>query len=710
MNRMTFSIIRHRLFRIVDEAVITLKNVSGSAITNEGHDLMVSLYRADGTLLMGGVGFLHHLTSAAEACKSIIRRFEGRIHEGDVFLLNDPYTAALHTSDIYLIAPIHNDGRLVAWSACFVHVYDIGAMNPGGFSPDSPDIYTEGFSSPGLKIVERGELVRDVVDTLLNMVRSPEMVMLDLRSMIACNNVARDRMLALIGKYGEATVDATCAELIEQSEQAFRRRLLELPDGSWQSRQYLDVNGETAVVKLTMTKRADSLEFDFTGSSAQSRRALNCTKWASLGGLFAPLFPLLCYDIMWNEGVIRPVTMIAPSGSIVNCERPAPVSVATVGAIQSVNNAACATVGKMLAASDRYRDEASAVWHANHFALFKFGRNQRGTQSIGILTETFAGAGGARSFADGVEVGGEIPNPISRMANVETVEAMFPVRYLFRRRMRDSGGAGRWRGGVGGELALVPHNAPDGGIHYVLSGKGAKHPMSDGLAGGLPGAPNAYIWSENANAEAHAVFAQRLEDIPGKQRRIGWGVFPLLGRDALYVRWNGGGGYGDPLDREPERVESDVRGGLVSMAAARTLYGVVFDARSAALDRPATEARRQEMRAARIADAARGSCADPAASRQTYSPTILLSDRGDFHCRSCDEQLARFGETWKARVARVDEPLAALGDVFDTGAEDVFVRRYFCPACGTSLDTETAVGDAGPVIDSVNLAGAAPSV
>ena len=120
MDPITFSIIRHRLFRVIDEAVITLKQVSGSAITNEGHDLMVSLYRADGSLLMGGVGFLHHLTSAAEACKAVIRRFEGDIGEGDVFLTNCPYTAALHTSDIYLVAPIHHGGRLVAWSACFV--------------------------------------------------------------------------------------------------------------------------------------------------------------------------------------------------------------------------------------------------------------------------------------------------------------------------------------------------------------------------------------------------------------------------------------------------------------------------------------------------------------------------------------------------------------------------------------------------------------
>ncbi len=577
MDPITFSIIRHRLYRVVDEAVITLKNVSGSAITNEGHDLMVSLYRADGSLLMGGVGFLHHLTSAAEACKAIIRRFAGRIDEGDVFLLNDPYTAALHTSDVYLVSPIHHQGKLVAWSACFVHVYDIGATNPGGFCPDAQNIYTEGFSSPGMRIVSRGEILEDVMDTFLNMVRSPDMVALDINSMIACNNVARARMLALIEKYGYDTVDEACRLLIEQSETRLRARLRELPDGQWQSRQYMSVGDDTRKVCLTMTKRDDTLTFDFTGSSPQTPHSINCTKWASLGGLFAPLFPLLCYDITWNEGVIRPITMIAPEGSIVNCTRPAPVSVATVGAIQSVNNAACSTIGKMLNASEKYAQEATAVWHANHFAVFLFGRNQYQRQSIGILTETFAGAGGARSFADGIEVGGEIPNPISRMANVETVENTFPIRYLFRRRLADSGGAGRYRGGVGMELAFVPHDAPDGGIHYVVSGKGARFPMSEGLGAGLPGSPNAYIRIKDVHGNGSGSVPGLPDQIGAEIQAVDWGVFPLMGNDGLYVRWNGGGGYGDPLTRPFAEVERDVISGLVSREAATSVYGVVMD-------------------------------------------------------------------------------------------------------------------------------------
>lgn len=669
-----------------------MKNVSGSAITNEGHDLMVSLYRADGALLMGGVGFLHHLTSAAEACKAIIRRFGERIEPDDIYLLNDPYTAALHTSDVYLVAPIHHRGRLLAWSACFVHVYDIGAKNPGGFCPDADSIYIEGFSSPGIRLVQRGELNRDVLDTFMNMVRAPEMVALDMSSMIACNNVAKDRMLALIEKYGPEVVDEACRTLIEQSESLLRARLRELPDGRWEARQYLTAGpeGEVARVQLAMTKRDDSLIFDFTGSSPQSSHAINCTKWASLGGLFAPLFPLLCYDITWNEGVIKPIAMIAPDGTVVNCRRPAPVSVATVGAIQSVNNAACATIGKMLALSDTYRAEATSVWHANHFAIFMFGRNQHGRDAIGILTETFAGAGGARTYADGIDVGGEIPNPISRMANVELTENTFPLRYLYRRLMVDSGGPGRYRGGLGMELALTQHAAPDGGLTYVVSGKGAVFPMSDGLAGGYPGAPNAYLWVKNNQATQNerraGQFATTLDAMPGARLPVDWGVFPLMGDDALYVRWNGGGGVGDPLARPPGEVLADVRDGATSRAVAETVYGVVIDAAGEAVDRAATEASRLRLRAARTGGARTG---------RDGSAVVKLQQRrnGEHYevtCADCGGLLSRDARPWKSQAQLRERALVEVMPTYATRA-GLVLREFGCPHCGALLDTETAL-------------------
>jgi len=688
MDPITFSIIRHRLYRIVDEAVITLKNVSGSAITNEGHDLMVSLYRADGALLMGGVGFLHHLTSAAEACKSIIRRFGERIEEGDIYLLNDPYTAALHTSDVYLVSPIHHRGELVAWSACFVHVYDIGAKNPGGFCPDADSIYIEGFSSPGIRLVRGGEIIRDVFDTLMNMVRSPEMVALDISSMIACNNVARDRMQALINKYGVATVDEACQTLIKNSESQLRARLTELPNGQWQSRQYLNVGTDVSKVILTMTKREDELHFDFTGSSVQSAFAVNCTKWASLGGLFAPLFPLLCYDITWNEGVIRPIRMTAPEGSIVNCTRPAPVSVATVGAIQSVNNAACSTIGKLLSASDKYRGEATAVWHANHFAIFKFGRNQHQRDAIGILTETFAGAGGARTFADGVDVGGEVPNPISRMANVETVESMFPIRYHYRRLRCDSGGAGYYRGGAGMDLAITPHDAPDGGIHYVVSGKGSAFPMSEGLGGGYPGAPNAYHWHKAPRTDTQDAQA-------GEIQPVDWGVFPLMGEDTLEVRWNGGGGVGDPLQRSPQSVLADVEAGVVSMEAAEEIYGVIIAAD--AINTLATEERRELLRHARVAGA---TLDKPLSGRPIPLTCDYAGEESTVSCTSCGVLLADHGEAWKSKLQPIELPMNEIISAYTT-IDGVSLRQYACPACGALLDCETVYGDDPPLLDYI---------
>jgi N-methylhydantoinase B len=229
-----------------------------------------------------------------------------------------------------------------------------------------------------------------------------------------------------------------------------------------------------------------------------------------------------------------------------------------------------------------------------------FGKNQKGGDAIGILTETFAGSGGARTFADGVDIGGEIPNPISRMANVETVEAMFPVRYLFRRRLQDSGGGGEFRGGTGGELALVLHDSPDGGLHYVLSGKGSQFPQSEGLAGGNPGAINDYVWVHSPESEhGNDCFSQSLSSIPGEKEAISWGVFPLMGKDALYVRWNGGGGVGDPLDRDSASVLTDVINKVISHEAAREIFGVVIQAEI--LDSAKTELLRNNLRAERYA-------------------------------------------------------------------------------------------------------------
>jgi N-methylhydantoinase B len=163
------------------------------------------------------------------------------------------------------------------------------------------------------------------------------------------------------------------------------------------------------------------------------------------------------------------------------------------------------------------------------------------------------------------------------MANVETLESHLPIRYLFRRRRMNSGGAGKYRGGTGMELAVVPHDAPDGGVHFVISGKGQKHSMTDGLSGGYAGARNRYIWVHSpSGGNDPPEIAASLEDMPGPKQDVSWGVFPLMNQDVLYVATNGGGGYLDPLERDPEAVLVDVRNRTVSREAAKIVYGTVL--------------------------------------------------------------------------------------------------------------------------------------
>ena len=197
------------------------------------HDYMASLYLANGDVLSAGDAMGWHVACAGFAVKRIIERFEndGGIHPDDIFLLNDPYVAAIHQSDVYMISPIHYKGKLMGWSATFVHVMDIGAMSPGGNSPGATEICHEGIRIPGIKLVERGELRKDLFDAFINMTRQPVMVGLDLKCEIAANNVAKSRMQALYEQFGPELVTAVSQEMLNYSESILRKRIAEIPDG-----------------------------------------------------------------------------------------------------------------------------------------------------------------------------------------------------------------------------------------------------------------------------------------------------------------------------------------------------------------------------------------------------------------------------------------------------------------------------------------------
>ena len=698
VDPVTFEIIRHKLYSVMDEAIIALENVSGSPITNEGHDLMASLYKADGGLMVGGVGFLHHLTSAAQAVKHILQTYsdDPGIDEDDVYFLNDSYTAALHPPDVYLISPIHFRGRLTGFAANFVHVTDIGAIDPGGFSPSARDNYQEGFQSKGLKLVEGGRMRRDVLDTFLNMVRDPGMTQLDLKSQLAANHVAKQRMLELYEDYDVDVVETVSEELIRQSEQLVRNRLSELPDGEWRVREYIDMPGANAKVELTATKEGDTLTYDFTGSSPQVELGVNCSYWATWGGLFAPIFPLLAWDVTWNEGVTRPIRLIAPEGTIVNCIRPAPISIATVGTIQIVNNLSTLVLSKLFGASERYAHRATAVWHGSHAHVETHGFTAEGEFFVAPLTDTFCGAAGARAFADGVDMGGEIPNIVSRWANAESQELNTPIRYLFRRAVPDSGGPGKYRGGVCHEYAFTPNGANEVGL--VLFGKGTRAPMSLGIFGGYPGCNVGYTTFRQGNVHE---LPDRLEELRGSEQFDQfWGTLELHDGDVQYVRFMGGGGYGDPLDREPELVLRDVLAGLVTDGPARDIYGVVTAA--GAVDGDATRARRRELRVERLGRPfeAADERSDVPRTGKRLAEYLQRTASDATQCTWCGTEVAPAGTDWKDHAVLRRLPVEKTGPN-RTVAGEFFLIEAFCPGCATLLDAELAAGDDPPRHDRV---------
>jgi N-methylhydantoinase B len=706
MDPVTFELIRHKLLRVTDETIIALENVSGSPITNEGHDMMASLYLPNGDLMVGGVGFLHHLTSAAQAVKHVIASFgeDPGIGEDDVYFFNDSYTAALHPPDVYMISPIHFKGELTGFVANFVHVTDIGAVDPGGFSPNAVDNYQEGFQTKGLKIVEGGKLRKDVVETFLNLVRDPGMTQLDLKSQLAANHVAKQRMKRIYSDYGVETVHGVADELIAQSERLVRERLPELPDGTWRLREYIDLPDDTCRVELAVRKEDDTLTYDFTGTSPEAKLGINCCYWATWGAMFAPIFPLLAWDMTWNEGVARPIRLVAPEGSVVNCVRPAPISIATVGTVQIVNNLSTLALSKIFGASERYRDRSTAVWHGSHAHVETHGVGADGNFFIAPLTDTFGGAAGARAFADGVDVGGEIPNVVSRWANAESQELNTPLVYLFRRVVPDSGGPGKFRGGVCHEYAFAPSVPEDGELGLTLFGKGTRAPMSLGIFGGYPGSNVRYSTFRDANADELPASLEEIE--AGERIDQFWGSVDLRPQDIQFVRFMGGGGYGDPLDRDPERVVRDVADGLVSDGAAAEIYGVVLE--GGTFDDEATAERRLELRGART-----GGTVDPSVASRTAAPTgrpigeYLQLDTDDATgCSWCGHVLAGPGESWKDGATTVRSPLSKAGRNRGTDP-DFTLREHCCPDCGTLLDTEVVWRDDPPLVDEPGrLAGA----
>ena len=598
VDPITFEILSHRLYQIAREMGTALERVGGTVNTTQMHDYMASLYLANGDVLSAGDSMGWHVACACFAVKRIIERFEndGGINPDDVFLLNDPYLAAIHQSDVYMISPIHFTGRLVGWSATFVHVMDIGAMSPGGNSPGATEICHEGIRIPGIKLVDRGELRKDFFDAFINMTRQPVMVGLDLKCEIAANNVAKSRIQALYEQFGAELVTAVSQEMLHYSEAILRKRIAEIPDGTWSDTGTIHA-GDTWKVHVTLNKKGDRLLFDFTGSSPQAKKGINLPYHATFGACYEAMLCTLAYDLPKNHGALKPIEVIAPEGTVVNPTPPAPVSLNTTSGGATVKFVANSAIMQMLATSEKWRGEVMAL-NAGHRLARHAGVNQHGKYYVSTLSEGALDGTGARSYKDGDDTGRGLS-----CHNIEWLEANFPLLYLFRRNTKGGAGAGRYRGGTGGESALTVHDAPEGKIKGVALGVAGLRNSGQGMFGGYPGAPSLLMLKEGtrvAEIIASDKSPDQLDDVGGSGRLLPYCEFDIGKNDVLYMRMSSGGGYGDPLEREPERVLNDVEDAIVSRAEAREIYGVVLQGDDPVLDLAATDELRLHLRQDRL--------------------------------------------------------------------------------------------------------------
>jgi N-methylhydantoinase B len=598
VDPITFEILSHRLYQIAKEMGTALERVGGTVNTTQMHDYMASLYLANGDVLSAGDSMGWHVACAGFAVKRIIERFEnsGGINPDDIFLLNDPYLAAIHQSDVYMISPIHFRGKLMGWSATFVHVMDIGAMSPGGNSPGATEICHEGIRIPGIKLVDRGELRKDLFDAFINMTRQPVMVGLDLKCEIAANNVAKSRMQALFEQFGPELVTAVSQEMLHYSETILKKRIAEIPDGTWSDSGSIHA-GDTWKVYVTLNKKGDRLFFDFTGSSPQAKKGINLPYHATFGACYEAILCTLAYDLPKNHGALKAIEVVASPGTVVNPTSPAPVSLNTTSGGATVKFVANSAIMQMLATSEKWRGEVMAL-NAGHRLARHAGVNQHGKYYVSTLSEGALDGTGARSYKDGDDTGRGLS-----CHNIEWLEANFPLLYLFRRNTKGGAGAGKFRGGTGGESALTVHDAPEGKIKGVALGVAGLRNSGQGMFGGYPGAPSLLMLTEGARVEetiAENNSPDQLAELGGTSKLLPYCEFDIGKNDVLYMRMSSGGGYGDPLEREPERVLNDVEAGIVSRKEAQEIYGVVIGAAAPALDIAATQKLRIDLKRERL--------------------------------------------------------------------------------------------------------------
>ncbi|GAB3460460.1 hydantoinase B/oxoprolinase family protein [Streptomonospora sediminis] len=575
-------VVRYRLSAIADEMETALLRTAYSSIVKEGLDASAAIFDLRGNNIAQAAAIPIHLGCMIPAVQTVIERWPvAEMSDGDVYILNDPYAGGTHLPDIAVVQPRFHNGRVIALAATMSHHQEMGGMVPGSLPPNATDVYQEGLRLPPMKLLDAGEPVSQVFDILRANVRTPTVVLGDLRAQLAACSLGAARVGELADEIGAAELDTAMRALLDQSESLTRARIEAIPDGRYAFTDHMDDDGvdvgQAIPITAAVTIAGTGMHVDFTGTSAQVRGPFNCVPASSISAVYYVLRAVTGSDIPNNSGCYRPLTITLPEGSLVNPAEPAPVNsrTATVRRI-------CDT---LLGCFQQALPGRTPAASCGQLLVMNFSGTEPGTGRFYVTSELGVGGMGARPGMDGVDA---VETDATNCMNVpaETVELESPIRVRSWEIWRDSGGAGRWRGGCGTEkvFELLEGTA-------AANYRGERHDHRPwGAAGGAPAVSNRAVIHRADGTD---------ETLPSKT------MLRLAAGDRLRIGLCGGGGYGDPFDRPAEEVARDVADHRVSADQARRLYGVVCDG-DGRLDHGATARTRAERTGAAEAATQKG--------------------------------------------------------------------------------------------------------
>ena len=548
LDPITVEVVRHKLEGIANEMESTLLRSSFSPIVKEGLDASASLFTRRGETLAQACAVPIHLATLIPVVQTFIREFPiDTMREGDVYIMNDPYLGGTHLPDIALVTPIFHQGMVLALSAAMTHHQDVGGMTPGSIPTNATEIFQEGIRIPPLKLRDAGVMNDTLVKMLRLNVRIPDTFMGDIHAQIASCQIGGRRLAELAEAIGVELLEDIFDELLTRSEKMTREALRAIPEGTYHYTDYLDNDGidldRHVPITVAVTVKDASIHIDFTGTGAQLKGPFNCVPSGSQAAAYFAVRALTDPTIPTNAGCFRPVTLHLPKGSLVNPVAPAPVGSRTA-TIKRIT-------GCILSAFKEAMPDKVPADSGCELLVIAFGGRLPDGKSF-VTGELIAAGAGAGPHSDGVDV---IETDATNCMNLpdEAMEMEAPIRVHQVALARDSGGAGRQRGGLG--IIKEFESLVDG---VTMTHRGERHYYAaQGSQGGLAAAKAVSVLHRASGSEE--IIASKL-------------VTTMNRGDRLIVQTAGGGGFGDPHERSPEAVAEDVRNGKISEQAARAVY------------------------------------------------------------------------------------------------------------------------------------------